>query len=126
MTLKKLLLSAPCLVMLISCSPNRSVTLLGSTSSTPVNIHSKTIITSEIVELGTEQKSTARSPLQINLDPGKELIIQCKTLIVNQDIEFTGANAMVTIEYSALKGNNYNVNADLGANGVFKITRKKL
>ena len=46
--------------------------------------------------------------------------------IVNQNITFNGTNSTVIIEYSKLSNASYQINHDLGANGVFRMEKKKI
>jgi hypothetical protein len=111
-----------------SCSSEKSI-IVGSSaasSSTTSNIDNKTIIKSKVVELGIKSTPPNNSTLIVSIAENKELIIQCKELIINQDIQFTGTNVTLIIEYEKLISNNYYVKASVGSNGLYRLEKKKI
>jgi predicted secreted protein len=55
----------------------------------------------------------------------KELIIQCKKLVLNRNIQFNGTDVTVVIEYEEVQDNFHTVNASLGAKGLLRLEKKK-
>jgi hypothetical protein len=121
-----------CLLAIFLCMNGcRSLTV----SSTAVS--NKTVIKSEIVKLGTVSMSTPASPKKPKRVPArkdattftiavqKDLIIQCKKLILNRNIDFIGSDVNIIIEYETLLDNFHTVNAALGSKGSFRFERKK-
>ena len=99
----------------------------------PTSITSKTVIKSEVVKLGAVSFTSGTKPKKIpakkdttifTIQVEKELIIQCKKLVLNRNIAFTGQNVTIIIEYEELQDNFHTVQAALGATGSFRFERK--
>jgi len=113
--------------ILIGCQLEKSVILGTIPSTTPISsrIVNKTSIKSKTVEIGTKQSTSSPSTVVISIDDGKELIIQCKNLMINQPVQFSGKDVTVIIEYEKLKS-NYSISTAVGVNGIYRLEKKEI
>lgn len=116
------------IVVACSCASEKSVVIGFGANSTSITtkIDNKTIVKSKIVELGFKSSSPTNSLLIIEIAKEKELVIQCEELVINQDIQFTGTDVTVIIEYEKLVAKNYHVNARVGDKGIYRLEKKKI
>ena len=96
-----------------------------------VLITNETVIKSRKVEFGKKKKLSSPSVpsaiLTVQIDKGQTLLIQCKSLIINQNSTFLcDSGATVIIQYTKLKRKAYHINQRLGENGVFRMEKEQI
>jgi len=89
-------------------------------------IHNNTTIRAKKIQIGDA------AALTVNIDTSKTLILQCKKLVVKQDVTFNvtpvlgKSRATVIIEYSKITNGNYTISQNLVPFGIFRIEKKKI
>jgi|GEM_PF-6342789 len=89
-------------------------------------IHNNTTIRAKKIQIGD---ATA---LTVKIDTSKTLIIQCKKLVVKQNVTFNvtpvlgKSRATVIIEYHKITNRDYTINQNLVPFGTFRIEKKKI